>query len=142
MKRVEIFAVGRLKEPALCELCADYYRRCGRWLSLRDRELKDERALLAALPKRALVVALDERGEAHDSRALARKLSRWLAAAAGPLVFVIGGADGLGPKLRQRADHLLSLSPLTFSHRLARAILAEQLYRAVSINEGLPYHRD
>jgi 23S rRNA (pseudouridine1915-N3)-methyltransferase len=97
--------------------------------------------ILAALPAGALLVVLDERGEALDTRGFARFLERALAAQA-PLAFAIGGADGLHPDVRRRAQRALSLSPMTLPHALARVLLAEQLYRAVSLLKGHPYHRD
>jgi 23S rRNA (pseudouridine1915-N3)-methyltransferase len=143
LKRVEILAVGRLKDKALDQLCEDFYRRCRRQVDLEQRELKDLRALERAVKPRSFVVACDERGELLASRPLARKLQGWIERPeVQQVAFLIGGADGLGPAWRKRADFLLSLSPLTFSHRVARVVLAEQIYRAISIIQGSPYHRD
>lgn len=97
--------------------------------------------IIAAIPAGALRVILDERGEAIDTRTFARWLERAMAGAT-PLAFVIGGADGLHPDLRRTADRSLSLSPMTLPHALARVLLAEQLYRAVSLLRGHPYHRE
>lgn len=97
--------------------------------------------ILAALPAGALLVALDEHGEALDTRGFARFLERALGGQA-PLAFAIGGADGLHPDVKRRAQRLLSLSPMTLPHALARVLLAEQIYRAVSLLKGHPYHRD
>lgn len=141
MKRAEIIAVGRLRDAGLAALCADYYRRCHRTLELCEREVRDDRALERACAQDALLVALDERGQQVDSRELARLLAGWIERSA-RLVFAIGGADGLPPALRERAACVLALSRLTLGHRIARVVLAEQLYRAVSILEGAPYHRD
>jgi 23S rRNA (pseudouridine1915-N3)-methyltransferase len=96
--------------------------------------------MLAALPPRAWVVALDVTGRALDTAALAR----WWAARLNDgrdLAFLIGGPDGLAPDCLGRADERLSLSPLTFPHGLVRVLLAEQLYRASSLLKGHPYHR-
>lgn len=142
MKQVQIFAVGKLKDPHLRRLCDDYYRRCGRAFAARERELRDLPALVAALPRRGVVVALDERGDQATSRQLARDLRGWLDGPQRQVTFVIGGADGLDRAVRDRADHLLSLGQLTYAHRLVRLLLAEQLFRAVSIWNGSPYHRD
>ena len=95
----------------------------------------------AAIPKGARIVALDERGTALTTVALAAKLKHW------PLendavALLIGGPDGLDPGLRQAAHERIRLSDLTLPHAMVRVLLAEQLYRAWSINAGHPYHRE
>ena len=97
-------------------------------------------ALLAALPERAFVVALDLGGEVFDSEGLAARLVRWQETQR-PLCFLIGGAEGLDAAVTARADAVLSLGKLTWPHFLVRAMLAEQLYRAQAIVAGHPYHR-
>ena len=97
--------------------------------------------IVAAIPKGARVVALDERGTALTTIALAAKLKAW------PLendtvALVIGGPDGLEPAFRQAAHERIRLSDLTLPHAMVRVLLAEQLYRAWSINAGHPYHRE
>ncbi len=87
------------------------------------------------------MIALDERGGAWTSRALADRLVRWRDEAIDP-AFVIGSADGLDPALRSEAADRMALSALTLPHGLVRVILAEQIYRAVTLAEGHPYHRD
>ena len=94
------------------------------------------------LARRGLVVLLDERGEQLSSRQFATKLSSWISGAAKPVQFVVGAADGVTEEMRRRADFVLSLGSMTFAHRMVRAILAEQLYRAASILAGTPYHRE
>jgi 23S rRNA (pseudouridine1915-N3)-methyltransferase len=143
VKRVDLLAVGRLKEAGLRALCDHYYQRCRPTLAVEERELRDLAALEQAIPARSVVVALDEGGQQLDSKQLAAQLQRWRnEPARSRLAFLVGGADGLNAALRQRADFLLGLSRLTLSHRLARVVLAEQLYRAVTIISGHPYHRD
>jgi len=102
--------------------------------------LEEGERLLKALPKGALPIALDERGEAWDTARLASELSGWLAGGREPALLV-GGADGLAPECLQRAERRWSLSALTFPHALVRVILAEQLYRAWTLVKGHPYHR-
>ncbi|MBL6455765.1 23S rRNA (pseudouridine(1915)-N(3))-methyltransferase RlmH [Belnapia sp. T6] len=97
-------------------------------------------ALLATLPEAALVVALDLGGEAPTSEALAALAARWEGTGK-PLCFLIGGAEGLDPAVLSRADHRLSLGPLTWPHFLVRGLLAEQWYRVQAIRSGHPYHR-
>jgi 23S rRNA (pseudouridine1915-N3)-methyltransferase len=95
----------------------------------------------AALPAGCTVVALDEKGKSFTSLEFARRLERWRREAR-DVAFVIGGADGLDPELKRRASLLLSLSSLTLPHRLVRVLLAEQLYRGVSLLHNHPYHRE
>ncbi len=97
--------------------------------------------VLAALSARDTVVALDERGAQISTRQLAERLVRWREAAA-DAVFVIGGADGLDAAVKARAAEQLALSRLTLPHGLARVLLAEQCYRALSLLQGHPYHRE
>ena len=105
-----------------------------------EAKRREAAGLLAALPPTGVAVALDLGGAAPGSDGLARLLERWLGLSR-PLCFLIGGADGLDPSVPARADHLLSLGPMTWPHMLVRVMLAEQLYRAQSILRGHPYHR-
>ena len=98
------------------------------------------RRTLALLGPQAVVVALDGRGAEYSSRELAKKLPLWLRQ--GTVSFLIGGPDGFAPEVLARAPERWSLSKLTLPHGLARVLLAEQLYRAVCLNDGHPYHRD
>jgi 23S rRNA (pseudouridine1915-N3)-methyltransferase len=94
----------------------------------------------AAIPKGARLVALDERGEALGTQALARRLTLWQEQ--GDVALLIGGPDGLDPALREAAHERIRLSDLTLPHAFARVLLIEQLYRAWSINAKHPYHRE
>lgn len=109
----------------------------------KDRALEGEK-MLAALERfhPHHTVALDERGKNLTSREFAGTLSRWMDAGENKLAVLIGGHAGLDKKVRARADLVLSFGQLTWPHLLARALLAEQLYRAQSIIVGHPYHRD
>ena len=100
---------------------------------------REATALLAAIPSGARLVALDSGGQSPDTATLALWLAAWRAD--GPTCFAIGGAEGLHASVIARAAHVLSLGPLTWPHLLARALLAEQLYRAQCIAVGHPYHR-
>jgi 23S rRNA (pseudouridine1915-N3)-methyltransferase len=97
--------------------------------------------ILAALPARARLIALDERGAMWSSRRLAERLAAWRDQGVAELAFAIGGADGLAAEILDRADEILSLGPMTWPHLLARSLLLEQLYRAQQILAGHPYHR-
>ena len=100
----------------------------------------EEARIIATLPRNAVRIALDERGEAWPTRTLASNLAQWMREGKS-VVFIIGGADGLSEELKRDAK-LLSLSALTLPHALARVVLIEQLYRAFSILDQHPYHRD
>ena len=154
--RIHICAVGRLRTGPERELIDDYltrFGRTGRPLGLGPAAVHEtderkgggmtaEAALLErSIPNRALVVALDERGKLLTSPQFADHLARWRDDGRGDVAFVIGGADGIAPDLRDRADFRLSLGHMVWPHMLARVMLAEQLYRAASILAGLPYHR-
>ena len=147
---LRLIAVGRLRDGPEAELFARYNARLRPKFAVTEvpeargapAEVKrrEGEALLAALPAAAFVVALDHGGEAPDSEELARLLERWLAGGR-PVCFVIGGAEGLDAPAIARADYVLSLGRLTWPHLLARAMLAEQIFRARSIAAGHPYHR-
>ena len=95
----------------------------------------------AAIPKNSFVIALDERGKSLDSI----KFSNFLEQTSlqfSDLTFIIGGADGIHPALKQKANYLISLSAMVFPHALVRVIILEQIYRAISILENHPYHRE
>jgi 23S rRNA (pseudouridine1915-N3)-methyltransferase len=106
-------------------------------LKAREAEL-----ILGAVPAGARLIALDERGQSWSSRELADRLGRWRDQGVPALAFAIGGADGLGQAVLDRADTVLSLGAMTWPHLLARSLLLEQLYRAQQILAGHPYHRD
>ncbi len=150
--RLSLLAVGRMKPGPLRDLFDSYQKRLTHPLAL--REVEEKRALppeqlkeregallLAALPPAARVVALDERGRALGSTAFAQKLAAWRDDGNPEICFVIGGADGLAPAVRARADLTLALGSMTWPHLLVRVMLAEQLFRAQSILAGHPYHR-
>jgi 23S rRNA (pseudouridine1915-N3)-methyltransferase len=97
--------------------------------------------ILATLPAGCVKVVLDERGTLIRTAELARRIARWQETGRN-VAFIVGGADGLSDSVKQSADFTWSLSPLTLPHGLARVVLAEQLYRAVSILHNHPYHRE
>ena len=97
--------------------------------------------MLKALPDPAYVIAFDEHGKNWSSTGLATQLESWMANYP-HVVFLIGGADGLAESCKQRADQLWSLSALTLPHALVRVVLTEQIYRAWTLIQGHPYHRD
>ena len=140
--RIRILAIGKLKRAWVAEGVAFYRKRLP---GLEVVELKDSttakeaEAIRAARKPAERLVLLSEEGRQLNSVALAELLGDW---ASERLALVIGGADGHDPSLKQQADALLSLSALTFPHELARLMLVEQLYRASTILQGGPYHRN
>lgn len=160
--RILVAAVGkgRAGKAAAAEqaLFDDYAKRlaargpAGMTLALREVEVRrklppeqnktaEAELLLAEILKGATVVALDGRGRTLTSEEFATKLARWRDDGVADLVFVIGGAEGLDPRILERAAFVLSLGAMTWPHLLVRAMLAEQIYRAQSILLGHPYHR-
>jgi len=122
-------------------LVEDYVKRIGRACPIEITEVRDADAAVKKLDadRAATVVLLDAGGKTLDSEALAKWLGELRDRGTREVVFLCGDADGFPEELRQRARHRLSLSAMTFSHELARVMLAEQLYRAFAILHGSPY---
>ncbi|HSG37226.1 MAG TPA: 23S rRNA (pseudouridine(1915)-N(3))-methyltransferase RlmH [Paracoccaceae bacterium] len=154
--RVHLVVVGRLRAGPELDLIKDYltrFDRTGRALGLGPAqviEVEDkkgggmaaEAALLEkAIPSGSLICCLDERGKVMTSPDFADQLGQWRDNGRQDVAFVIGGADGIDPALRERADALLSFGKMVWPHMLVRVMLTEQLYRAASILAGAPYHR-
>ena len=139
--KLVVIAVGKMKDSWAQDGCEEYLRRIRRHLPVEIIEVKDDAALGARIPDRHRLVALDERGAEPTSEELARRLGGWMSSGLAGVTFLIGGADGLPAALVARADEKMALSRLTLPHRIARLVLAEQLYRALSIVRGEPYHR-
>jgi 23S rRNA (pseudouridine1915-N3)-methyltransferase len=157
--RLTIAAVGRLKEDAEQTLVARYIKRLSSARAtglgpLKDIEVPESRAgssgerkadeaarLLKIAGDADVIVVLDERGKMLSSTDFARFVGRWKDDGRRHAAFLIGGPDGHGDAARHAAHLMLSLSPMTLPHGIARAVLAEQLYRAATILSGHPYHR-
>ena len=155
--KIRLFALGTRMPAWVEEGYRDYARRLRRGWSLDLVEVPSARRgtrsptrrmveeegdrLLAALPSRAVVVALDEKGVALTSAGLAQRLAEWQGNGL-PLALMIGGPDGLSARCLERASLRWSLSPLTLPHALVRVVVAEQIYRAWSILHRHPYHRE
>ena len=139
--KLVVVAAGKLRGPERT-LADEYLGRVRRYVTCDERETKDSVDLTRALPKEAAVVALEPGGDALSSAELARRLEKWASQRKGVVAFVVGGASGLPADVVSRADARLSLSSLTLPHRLARVVLAEQLYRAMTILRGEPYARE
>lgn len=154
--RLGILAVGHKLPDWVAAGCAEYVKRMPRELPLAVTEIKPEprgsktREQLLAAEKTRLdtalqgysrIIVLDERGADLTTLKLAGRLEAWMREG-GDTAFVIGGADGIDEALKQRADDCIRLSSLTLPHAMARLILCEQLYRAVSVVKNHPYHRE
>ncbi|CDK98974.1 putative Ribosomal RNA large subunit methyltransferase H, RlmH/YbeA [Magnetospirillum gryphiswaldense MSR-1 v2] len=150
--RLWLAAVGRVKPGPELDLFNQYSKRLSVPIAVREVEEKrplptpermarEADLLLATLPPQAVVVALDERGKAMGSVDFATRVGRWRDDGTADLAFVIGGADGHGQAVRDRAALLLSFGAMTWPHMLVRAMVAEQLWRAQAILSGHPYHR-
>ena len=132
MPPINIYTIGKAKESWLQEALAEYEKRLP--FTIRWHLCKDDAALAAKIPN--TYIALDPTGTTHTSESFAH----WFIQSY-PRHFIIGGAEGLTPKMRQNAQDLISLSPLTFTHQLTRLILLEQLYRATQIDKNTDYHK-
>ena len=154
--KLHICAVGRLRTGPERDLLDDYltrFDRTGRALGLGPatvHEVEDKKGggmaaeadlLRRALPKGAVICALDERGKVMSSTDFADKIAAWRDAGRSDLAFIIGGADGIDPALRAQADFSLSFGKMVWPHMMVRVMLSEQIYRAASILAGGPYHR-
>jgi len=158
--RISLFAVGRLKngpERELAERYIDRFAKAGPAIGLelgKITEINESRASNAETRKReeaghlekllsdgAMLILLDERGKALDSPAFADLIGSMRDAGKRELIVAIGGPDGLDPTLGSQAAHMLCFGKMTWPHQMVRVMLAEQLYRAVTILSGHPYHR-
>ena len=148
MSRLRVLCVGRKAKDPLLDAADDYLGRLLRYakaelVRVRDGSPAEERdRLLKKLEGvGGQIIALDERGDAVTTMALAAQIDRWRSDGVTDVTFVIGGADGLAPEVTARAHRLVSLSALTLPHRMALVLLLEQLYRAHTILRGEKYHR-
>ena len=157
--KIRIVAVGKLKEKYLREGVAEYEKRLAPFASVELRETREEymaenpseaqrqqtlakegERLLRLVPERSFLIVLDVKGKLLSSEALAKELASRALQGQSDLTFLIGGAFGLSPAVRNRADLRISFSPMTFTHQMVRLLLYEQIYRAFKINRGEKYH--
>jgi len=158
---IAIFAVGRLKKGAEADLAGLYterFAKAGAPVGLQfdgvhnigesrastpeQRKEEEAAALQASRKPGSLLVLLDERGKNLSSRAFAQNLQQWRDRGQQNLLLALGGPDGFAEIMQEKADIMLAFGAMTWPHRLARIMLAEQLYRAALILAGHPYHRD
>lgn len=158
--RIAIIAIGKLKQGPERDLAQRYHERfeeTGRKLGFRGlgiheisesrardaaaRSAEEATAVTALISERSALIAMDERGDNIDSATLAKTLGRWRDDQVADTIFMIGGADGLSPELRRKANMRLAFGAATWPHQMVRVMLLEQLYRAATILAGHPYHR-
>ena len=147
-----LLAIGKSKRDGALELAGEYQKRIGPSLTIHEFDSKgagkpnckeiEAEQLTAHIPKSSFVICMDERGTELTSVAFARKFGDWQNAGHHHFCFIIGGADGIAPSLIARADFKLALGRMTWPHRLAKVMILEQIYRAKSILDGHPYHRE
>ena len=149
---ITIIAIGKMKASPELTLFDNYIKNC-RWkvllkefeckndLPSKERCLKESEMLLEAVPKGAVIVAMDEKGKELSSLEFAGKMQKWLEDK-GKVAFLIGGAEGHHDILRKKADYILSMGKMTWPHFMARTMLAEQIYRTKTILDGHPYHKE
>jgi len=137
---LHIVARGKIARSPEADLVDRYVKRIT-WPT-KLTELPDSGGSIPALPANSVTIVLDERGQTLSSMAFATKLEGWRDNGKREARFLIGGADGHGQDVRERADLLLSFGPATWPHLLARVMLAEQLFRATAILANHPYHRE
>lgn len=160
MIKINIIAVGKIKEKYLTDACNEYIKRLGAFCNISITEIAEHKCaqnpsvaeinsvlknegnkILAAIPQNTEVIALCIEGEMLSSDKLAAKIQKSATNGTSCICLIIGGSWGLDESVKKRADYKLSMSPMTFPHMLARVMLLEQLYRAFSINKGTKYHK-
>jgi len=139
--RIHLLMLGKTRRPELRTVFDDYVKRIGHSLQIEVNEVRDGDAAIKKLDadRAATALLLDAGGKPQDSESLARWLGAQRDRGSREIIFICGDADGFPEVLRKRVTQKLSLSPMTYSHELARVMLAEQLYRAFAILSGSPY---
>ena len=139
--KIRLLLLGKTRRPELCALLDDYVKRISRSCPIELTEVRDATAALKRLDadRAATAVLLDAGGKSYDSLAFAKWLGEQRDRGTRELIFVCGDADGFPVELRERVKQKVSLSAMTFSHELARVMLAEQIYRAFALLSGSPY---
>ena len=139
--KIRLLMLGKTRRPEMVATLDDYVKRIGRACPIEITEVRDGEAALKKLDadRAATALLLDAGGKTYDSSAFAQWLGQQRDRGTREIIFVCGDADGFPDALRERVKQKISLSPMTFSHELARVMLAEQIYRAFAILAGSPY---
>ena len=152
-----VIAVGKLKERFWKDACAEYLKRLGGYAKVEVREVADidparaggvdasrnreGASILSSIPDRAHVILLAIEGKERSSEELSQRLDQLALGGNSDIVFIIGGSDGVSDAVRARANETLSFGRITMPHNLARVVLLEQIYCAIKISRGEPYHK-
>jgi 23S rRNA (pseudouridine1915-N3)-methyltransferase len=158
--KYRIISVGKIREPFFTDGINEYLKRLRPYTNIEivdgleektnpkatDKEIqrildKEGERILSLLSPEELLVALDSHGQQLSSEQLAAQMEKWNSSGISRISMVVGGSHGLAPAVKQRADFILSFSPMTFPHQMAVLILTEQIYRAFKIIRGEPYHK-
>ena len=139
--KIVVLAIGKPKSRPIRELVEDYSGRISHYLKFNLVSCRDDKQALVKIEGQDFLVILDERGAQKTSTELAALISKHQMQGTKRVVFFIGGQDGVGSGIRKRANLVLGLSNMTFPHELVQVILTEQIYRALTILKGEPYHR-
>lgn len=155
--KVSIVAVGKLKEKFWADACAEYLKRLSGYAKVSVKEIadvdparaggieaaraKEGAAILSALPASSHVILMAIEGKQRSSEQFSRHIDQLCLSGKSDIAFVIGGSDGVDEAVYARANETFSFGPITLPHNLARVVLLEQLYRAVKISRGEPYHK-
>jgi 23S rRNA (pseudouridine1915-N3)-methyltransferase len=144
--KIKIAWIGKTKEPAIASLTDEYLKRISRYAQVEGVSLRTETDLMVRFGRdsksgaKSTLVLMDSRGKELTSEQFAKFLGDYQERNPLPLVFAIGGADGLAGETKSAAANLISLGKITMAHELARVVLLEQIYRAFTILKGHPYH--
>lgn len=155
--KIEIIAVGKLKEKFWAEACAEYLKRLKGYAKVEIHEVPDfdpnrcggeegarkaeGKAILEALPERSHVILLDVAGKQLSSEGIAARMDVLMLSGISEITFVVGGSGGVSRSVHEFSDEQLSFGKITLPHNLARVVLLEQIYRAFKISRGEPYHK-
>jgi 23S rRNA (pseudouridine1915-N3)-methyltransferase len=140
--QITLYAVGKIRDPGWNVLVEDYLGRIRHYSRCEIVELKDDAELIRRWPNDDVNVALEVDGDCYSSQQFAGVLTRWASQGKGRIAIIIGGAEGIPKQFSRQANCRLSLSSMTLPHRLARVLILEQLYRALTILKGEPYARE
>ncbi len=152
--QITISAIGKLKKNTPEDILIQDYLKKTKWpvvikefeekktLTVDQLKEAESNLLLSSVPQGGKIIALDERGKTPSSREFAELIGKWMDEGVQSISFLIGGANGHSEKLREQSDYKLSFGRMTLPHMLARVVLAEQIYRAKTILDGHPYHKD
>ncbi len=152
--RIRIISIGKVKQSFVLDGESEYSKRLSRWIDLdieeinppdglTGQQLKDKELGLVTsrIRKDEIVFALDENGKELTSQEFSSTLGRYMLSGRSQFTFLIGGAAGWSPEIKKVSTEIISLSKLTFTYQMTRLILTEQLYRALCIIKGVPYHK-